>query len=66
MIVVMNPDKEYAMELKRQIKSNGGYCISNPKRSKETKCMCKEFKRQESGMCRCGLYMKVEEDDGFN
>lgn len=27
----------------------------------DTKCMCKEFREQESGWCHCGLYYKEKD-----
>lgn len=64
MRVVRNPDTEFAKAIKKDIKKNGGYCVSTFFRDIYTMCPCKEFRDQdEPGMCRCGLYMKVEDDD---
>lgn len=54
----VNPDAVYAAEVKRRLKENGGYCPCSIIRNEDTKCMCKEFREQESGMCHCGLYIK--------
>ena len=65
MKVITNPDKEFAQEIKKQLKANNGYCPCALERSPDTKCMCKEFRemleRGESGSCHCGLY--IAEDD---
>lgn len=61
MKIITNPDKEYAAEVKKRLKDNGGFCPCRLTKDKDTKCMCKEFREQESGMCHCGLYIKVGE-----
>lgn len=59
MKIVTNPDTEYVKEVKKQLKSNSGYCPCKLEKTKDTKCMCKEFRDQESDMCHCGLYIKI-------
>ena len=61
MKIRLNPDQKYVKEIRRQIKENSGYCPCSLLKSEDTKCMCKEFREMESGMCHCGLYIK--EDD---
>lgn len=61
MKIIKNPDTEYVKEIKKQLKANSGYCPCRLEKSKDTKCMCKEFREQESGMCHCGLYIKVDD-----
>jgi ferredoxin-thioredoxin reductase catalytic subunit len=61
MKIIKNPDMEYVKEIKKQLKANSGYCPCRLEKSKDTKCMCKEFREQESGMCHCGLYIKVDD-----
>lgn len=61
MKIRQNPDKEYAADVKKRLKANGGYCPCRLIKNADTKCMCKEFREQESGMCHCGLYIKVDE-----
>ena len=47
-------------ELIQAIKDNGGYCICAVSKNEDTKCMCKDFREQEtSGTCHCGLYKKT-------
>ena len=61
MLIQRNPDVEYANEIRRQIKDNNGFCPCKIERTKDNKCMCKEFRdmveRGESGSCHCGLYI---------
>ena len=61
MKIRLNPDQKYVKEIRRQLKENSGYCPCSRLKSEDTKCMCKEFREMESGMCHCGLYIK--EDD---
>ena len=60
MVIKQNPDKEYATEIKRKLKDNGGYCPCSLIKTEDTKCRCKEFrqqiKRNEPGYCHCGLW----------
>lgn len=61
MTVVVNPDKEYADEIKKRIKDNGGYCPCRLQKIPENKCRCKEFREQVkkniAGACHCGLWI---------
>lgn len=61
MSIRQNPDREYAAEVRKRLKENGGYCPCKLERSPDTKCMCKEFREQKDGMCHCGLYIKEKE-----
>lgn len=61
MKIIQNPDREYAADVKRRVKDNGGFCPCRLVKNAYTKCMCKEFREQKSGMCHCGLYIKVGE-----
>ena len=54
----LNTDKEYVNSIKKRIKENDGYCPCAIKKDITTKCMCKDFREQESGYCHCGLYYK--------
>ena len=47
-------------EIQDAIKDNDGYCICAVSKNEDTKCMCKEFREQQtSGTCHCGLYKKT-------
>ncbi len=62
MSIVLNPDEEYVKEVKRRLKDNNGYCPCSLLKTPETKCMCKEFREMDKGMCHCGLYIKTASD----
>lgn len=59
MKIKLNDDIELVNEIKKQLEENDGYCPCRLQHTPETKCMCKEFREQEEGMCHCGLYIKV-------
>lgn len=61
MAIKQNPDKEYANDVRKKIKENGGFCPCKLERNPDTKCMCKEFREQDEGMCHCGLYIKEKD-----
>ena len=68
MKIIQNPDTEFVAEMRKNLKENSNYCPCSIVRSKDTKCMCKEFRdqvaRNEAGFCHCGLFCAVEETDG--
>lgn len=47
-----------AREIEKTLKENQGYCPCRIYRNPDTKCMCKEFREQEKGICHCGLFIK--------
>ncbi len=47
--------------VKALVDANGGYCPCAIWQTPDTKCMCKEFREQDSGECHCGRFKKVEE-----
>ena len=51
-------DEELVEEIKQRLKENSGYCPCRIEKTPDTKCMCKEFREQESGECHCGLFVK--------
>lgn len=59
MKIIENPDKELVATIRKQLKENGGYCPCRLQKTDDSKCICKEFREQESGECHCGLYIKV-------
>jgi len=58
MVVKLSEDSELVQEIKKKLKENDNYCPCRIERTEDTKCMCKEFREQESGECHCGLYKK--------
>ena len=61
--IIVNSNAAYTAEVKRKLKENGDYCPCSIIRNEDTKCMCKEFREQKSGMCHCGLYIKEKKYD---
>jgi len=58
MRIYKNPDSEYVKEILADLKANNGYCPCRLEKTPDTKCMCKEFRDMDEGMCHCGLYIK--------
>lgn len=57
----VSDNKELVEEVRQKLKENDGYCPCKFVKSKDTKCMCKDFRMQTTpGECHCGLYIKVE------
>jgi len=65
MSITVTPDKEYAAEIKKKLKDNGGYCPCSLVKNEDTKCMCKEFREIDDGVCHCGLYIKTKDKSEF-
>ena len=61
MKIKVTDDKAWAEEVRSAIKANDGYCPCKVDKTDDTKCICKEFREQESGKCHCGLYEKEAE-----
>lgn len=61
MKIITNPDREYAEIVKKNLKANSGYCPCMLVKTPDTKCMCKEFREMDEGMCHCGLYIKMKD-----
>ena len=57
-IIEINP------RIKANVDANNGYCPCAIWQTEDTKCMCKEFREQESGQCHCGRFEKVVDKDG--
>ena len=61
MKIILNRDAEHVKKVKKALEQNDGYCPCTIEKNEDTKCMCKDFREQESGVCFCGLYEKVSE-----
>ena len=62
MKIIVNPDTVLVQEVREGLKRTGGYCPCRLARNEDTKCLCKEFREQDTpGECYCGLYIKVKE-----
>lgn len=57
-MIKVTHDKELEKQIRKALKDNDGYCPCRVLKIPENKCMCKEFREQESGECHCGLYYK--------
>jgi ferredoxin-thioredoxin reductase catalytic subunit len=60
MKITVNPDKEHVQKIRQQLKENNNYCPCSLIQNEDTKCMCKEFREMEEGMCHCQLYVKTK------
>lgn len=60
--IKVSDNEELVKEIRRQLKENDGYCPCRLTKTEDTKCICKDFREQESGECHCGLYIKVDND----
>ena len=60
MVININPDRDFVIEVRKKLKDNNGYCPCKLIKSPENKCMCKDFIEQDEGACHCGLYIKVK------
>lgn len=56
--VTFSEDKELVERVTQALRDNGGYCPCSIIKNEDTKCMCKEFREMEEGICHCGLYKK--------
>lgn len=63
MKIMVNPDKELVKTIREKLKANDGYCPCRLQKSKDTKCICKDFMNQKEGECHCGLYIKFDDAD---
>lgn len=58
MRITRNPNKDFVEQMLKALKENSNYCPCKIEKTKDTKCMCKEFREQKDGWCHCGLYYK--------
>ena len=58
MKIRVSDDADLVAEIRQKLKENDNYCPCRIEKTDDTKCMCKEFREQESGECHCGLYVK--------
>lgn len=58
MRITRNPNKDFVEQMLKALKENSNYCPCKIEKTKDTKCMCKEFREQKNGWCHCGLYYK--------
>lgn len=53
--IMLNPEPEFVKGLKKRIRQNNGYCVSQLEKNPDTKCPCKLFR--DTGECMCGMYI---------
>ena len=51
---------EINTDIRKLVEDTDGYCPCTVIKNEDTKCMCKQFKEQESGVCHCGRFEKVK------
>ena len=56
--IELNKNEEFVAEMRKKLKESHGFCPCMIEQTEDTRCMCKEFRDQESGECHCGLYTK--------
>lgn len=65
-----NSDSDLVKSIRDAIVYNQGYCPCKLEKTKDTKCMCKEFrdkvKNKYTGFCHCGLYESYFKEDETN
>ena len=45
----------------KEVKANDGYCCCRIVRNENTRCVCKDFKEQQTeGLCYCERFIKKE------
>lgn len=62
-VIKFADDLKHVSEISKALKENEGYCPCRLKRTPDTKCMCKEFREMEEGICHCGMYQKIIENN---
>ena len=58
MKIYPNKDKTKYDEVTQAVKDNDGYCPCKLIKNEDTRCVCKDFKKQEQGLCHCGRFYK--------
>lgn len=58
MRIYKTSDTAHAEEVIQKLKANDGYCPCKLEKTKDTKCMCLDFRGMDEGTCHCGLYVK--------
>ena len=64
--VRLNENEEIVKTIREGLKMKGGYCPCRMERTEDTKCICREFRKQMAdpdfeGYCHCLLYYKFKD-----
>ncbi len=60
-VIKQNPDKEFYDRITKRVKENDGYCPCMLFKDETTKCMCLDFREQNTpGYCHCERFYKEE------
>lgn len=51
-----NPNLNHLLD---EIKKNDGYCLYKEEKCQDNKCPCRQFREGESGVCKCGIFIKI-------
>lgn len=66
MYIRKNQDTEQVKRIQEALRNNDGYCPCSIIKSKDTKCMCKDFRDKITngyiGLCHCGLFESVNDE----
>lgn len=57
-MIKVNPDEEHVKLIRAALLKNNNYCPCQLEQTEDTKCMCKDFRDTEAGICHCGLFIK--------
>ena len=60
MKISLTTDSSFVQEVKEAIKANNGHCPCAIIKDDAHRCMCDTFKKQDEGVCPCGLYIKTK------
>lgn len=67
MKIKLNPNGKIVRKVRRAVLDNDGYCPCRLTKDEDTKCKCKEFREQvargKPGMCKCGLFVAIDEEE---
>ena len=62
--IIKNPGEDMYEAVTKEVQANDGYCCCRLVRDSHTRCMCKDFKDQQTeGLCYCERFMKVKVED---
>lgn len=62
--IIKNPNDTEYKEITQKVIDNNGYCPCSIIKNEDTKCLCKEFRKQEEeGYCHCHRFKKVKTDE---